>query len=207
MDSEFPSNKYKDRQSNPKVKKPQEKKVEQVVVSKVVRRKKPLSKKFTETFVGGDSKSVWEYVAFDVLVPAAKDTIAEAVSSGVERMIFGDSHRSRRGRGRGETYTSYNKISSGRGRDRPEISRRARTRHDFDEIILGTRAEATEVIDQLFEILAKYDTVTVADLYELVGITGNYTDDKWGWFDLRGAGVSRIANGYLLDLPKPEPLD
>jgi len=41
----------------------------------------------------------------------------------------------------------------------------------------------------------------------LVGLAATHTDNKWGWTDLSGAGVSRIRGGYLLDLPEPEPLD
>jgi hypothetical protein len=86
------------------------------------------------------------------------------------------------------------------------LSRRARANFDFDEIILPTRVEAEEVIDRMFDLVAKYEMVTVADLYDLVGIQGNYTDEKYGWEDVRGAGVTRVSNGYLLDIPRPEPL-
>ncbi len=58
-------------------------------------------------------------------------------------------------------------------------------------------------MDQLIE---KYETVSVADLYELLGVEASYTDEKWGWVDLRDAGIRRVRDGYLLDLPKPESL-
>ena len=87
------------------------------------------------------------------------------------------------------------------------MSRRGRANFDFDEIILDKRVEAEEVIDQMFLLLEKYDMVTVADLYDLVGIASNYTDEKWGWTDLRGAGASRVSGGYLLELPRPEPIN
>ena len=87
------------------------------------------------------------------------------------------------------------------------MSRRAKATHNFDEIILATRHEAEEVIDRLFDLISRYETATVADLYELVGEDRSYTDDKWGWTDIRGAGVQRVRNGYLLNLPRPEPLD
>lgn len=215
MDSEFPSNRKTEKPAPRN--KATEKKVEQVVQSEVVRRKKPLGKRFTEHFVGGDARSVWGYVAFDVLIPAAKDMFADAVSQGVERMIFGEARSTSRRTGArpGGSYVSYNRYSAGSrkiggppdDRSRHELSRRARASHDFDEIILGTRVEADEVIDRLFDLVSKYEAATVADLYDLVGISGSYTDDKWGWLDLRGAGVTRVRNGYLLDLPKPEPLD
>ena len=47
----------------------------------------------------------------------------------------------------------------------------------------------------------------MSDLYELLGIPGKYTDDNWGWTDIRGAQVRRIRNGYMLDIPDPEYLD
>lgn len=195
--------------------KTEDKKVERVVTSEVARRKKPLGKRFLETFIGGDAKSVAHYVLFDVLLPAAKDTAADAVSQGIERMLFGEVRSSSRRTGARPSgsggYTSYNRFGTapvpGRREDPRGISRQARARHDFDEIILATRVEAEEVIDRLFDLVNKYESATVADLYELVGLSGNYTDDKWGWSDIRGAGVTRVRNGYLLDLPRPEPLE
>lgn len=218
MPNEFPSNRHKDREvlNKPKAAPEEKKKIDPIVQSEVVRRKKPLGKRFVETFVGGDSKGVWEYVAFDVLIPAAKDTIADAVSQGVERMIFGDARSTSRRHGRRPSegpYISYNRYSSSRHKDprderpRPQMSRRARASHDFDEIILATRVEADEVLERMYDLVSKYESATVADLYDLVGVSGNYTDDKWGWVDLRGAGITRVRNGYLLDLPQPEPLD
>jgi hypothetical protein len=195
--------------------KTEDKKIERVVTTEVSRRKKPLGKRFLETFIGGDAKSVAHYVLFDVLLPAAKDTAADAVSQGIERMLFGEvrstSRRTGTRPGSGGGYTSYNRYAStaapARREDPRGISRQARARHDFDEIVLATRVEAEEVIDRMFDLVSQYESVTVRDLYELVGISASYTDDKWGWTDIRGAGVTRIRNGYLLDLPKPDPLD
>ena len=79
--------------------------------------------------------------------------------------------------------------------------------HKFDDIILATRHEAEEVVDRLFDLMSRYDQVTVSDLYDLVGISRPFTDEQFGWTDLRGAGVTRVRDGYLLDLPRPETLD
>jgi hypothetical protein len=193
------------------------KKVEKVIEGEVIRRKKPLSKKFSEIFIGGDSRSVGSYILYDVFIPAAKDTLADMMSQGVERMLFGEtrstSRRPYHRRNGGSGYVSYNQYSrqTPPWDDRREPSRgpnrKARATHDFDEIILPNRSDAEGVIDRLFELVSKYESATVADLYELVGITESYTDGKWGWTDIRGAGVTRVRNGYLLDLPRPEPLN
>jgi hypothetical protein len=195
-------------------KKAEPRKVEGPVVSGgAVRRRKSLRKQFSETFVAGDARTAIRYVIFDVLLPAAKDTIVEAASQGIEKLIFGDSRR------RGSTppmsgptgHISYNRYAMGAANrisgPARAMSRTARARHNFDEIVLTERAEAEEVIDRLFDLVSRYEQASVSDLYELVGLASSHTDHKWGWSDLHGAGVSRIRGGYLLDLPEPEPLD
>lgn len=86
------------------------------------------------------------------------------------------------------------------------MSRRGRARHDFDEIVLATRAEATDVLDALFELSSKWEEVSVADLYGLIGEEPNHVDETWGWRSLQGADVLKVRGGYLLDLPDPQPL-
>lgn len=191
------------------------KKIARVVEGEVVRRKTPISRRMSQNLIGGDAQSVWGYVFGEVLIPAARDMVADAVSGGVERMIFGEHSPGRsRGRSRGGSvgHVPYNRPSAITGRtirnDEPrrEISRRARSTHSFDEIILASRHEAEEVLDRLDDLCARYQNASVADFYELCGISGNYTDDKWGWTEMHGASVSRVRNGYLLNLPKPEQL-
>ena len=187
------------------------KKVEKVVSGKVIQRKKPLGKRFLETFFGKEN-SVWSYVLHEILLPAAKDTIADVVSQGVERAVYGEPRSSSRRTGSrpggGNGYVSYNRFSSGPRREEPSrvMSQRARATHDFREIILPTRPEALAVIDAMAELASKYDQVTVSDLYDLVGVTSTFADEKWGWRDIRGIGPTRVHGGYLLDLPEPEHL-
>lgn len=209
----YPSNSHKTKA--PVEDTPEPKKIEAVVTGDVVRRKKPLGKRLVETFIGGDANSVFNYVVMDVLVPAAKDTISDAFSQGIERMLFGDVRSPSRRANRGGTtgtngYVSYNRMSQPSTRPSrnglEEFRGSRRSSHDFDDIILATRVEAEEVIDRLFDLVSQYEQVTVADLLELVGQTGSYTDQKWGWTDIRGAGVTKIRGGYLLDIPKPEAL-
>lgn len=212
--NEFPPN---SRKVTKPVQAEEPKKVEKIVTGEVVQRKKSLGARFKETFVGGDARSVAGYVVLEVLVPAAKDMAADAVQQGLEKLLFGEirsaGRRPRTGTSTG--YTSYNRFSqpSVTPRDghrvdpREAISKRGRATFDFDEIVLQTRAEAEAVIDSLFQLVSQYEVASVSDLYNLVGITTTFTDNKWGWTDLRGAGATRISTGYLLDLPRPEPID
>lgn len=216
MVESFPSNSHH-KNPAPEVAQPEEReKVEKVTAGEVQQRKQPLGKRLTSTFFGGDAKSAVSYVVLEVLVPAAKDTIADAFSQGIERMIFGEARSTSRRTGINPRsgvggYTSYNRMSqhsNGPRRDEPRtMSRRARANHEFDEIILATRAEADLVIERLFDLIERYEVATVADLYNLVGISEQFTDGKWGWDDMRGARVKRVNSGYLLDLPQTKEVD
>lgn len=192
-----------------------EKKIEQVTVNEVTRRKKPLGKRFAETFGGGDAQGVWVYVVADVLLPAFKDMLADAVSQGTEKLIFGEARAPRprgssnRGTG-GATHVSYNRYSVKPGhRQDPQqtMTQRGRATHNFDEIILGSRAEADGVLENLFNLVNEYDVATVSDLYEMIGQTADFPDERWGWTDMRSSSVSRVKGGYLLDLPRPVYID
>lgn len=211
---QFPANSHKTDQ-------PAEKRVKQVTVGKVVTRKAPLGRRVASLLIGAEAKQSWMAVLQDVVVPAARDMAADALSQGFERLIYGEpKSRPRRGPIFGGFQNgpniSYNRYSSPVGRaagattrrdeSRP-MSRQSRASHNFDEIILATRAEADAVLEQLYEVLSKYDVATVADLYELVGVTGEYTDEKYGWTDLHGSDITRIREGYLLNLPKPDVID
>lgn len=213
---QFPSNSHNQRGRQPAPEAQKKAEIQRVVEGKVVRRKKSRAKRLKEVlFTGLTLTEVWEHMAFEVLVPAARDAMWDAFTGGAERMIYRDDPRSNRRRHRpgGLGHINYNRYSgSSRGRERerderPQMSRRGRANFDFDEIILDTRGEAEEVIDRLFDAVAKYEMVTVADLYEMVGVAGSYTDEKYGWTDIQGARPVRVRNGYLLDLPRPEPLE
>ena len=52
------------------------------------------------------------------------------------------------------------------------------------------------------ELIDQYGMVSVGDLYDLVGVTGQYTDNNYGWTDLRTASVVRTRDGYMIKLPR-----
>lgn len=184
-----------------------------VVSNEVTQRRKPLGRKLADTFAGDDARSVGGYILFEVVIPTLKSLISDAVSQGVERMLFGEaSTRSSKNR----RHTSYNQMYKGRSDGyrhddtRPggrPMSQRSRANHDFDEILIEDRGEAEEVLEQLIELIDRFDLATVADLYSLTGVSGSFQDDKWGWYELGTAQIKRVRGGWLLDLPRPQPID
>jgi len=214
----FPSNSHKSKIEGETEDPRDEPKNERVVRGKVTRRKKTLGSRFLEAFTGGDGKGVVEHILFDVLIPAAKELIVDAIREGTERMILGEVRSQRRSSyyrssSSGSSYTNYNRMSNSR-RDREEepprrrsMSERARREHDFEEVLFEERVDAEEVLDRLYLLIDKYDGVTVKDYYELAGQSFTPVDNKWGWTTLRGTRVRRTRDGsYFLELPEPEYL-
>lgn len=184
-----------------------------VIEGTVVKKEKSLGQKIAATFSGDDAKGLGEYLLLDVAIPAIKALIVEATEQGIQRLMFGDV-RPRSTGARTSSYTSYNRMSgnssssSMRRRDEPRtMSRSSRATFNFDDIILENLRDSEEVIENLRNILDEYGVVTVADLYDLVNITSEWTDVKWGWDNLSGLQARRIREGYLVDLPKPSYLE
>lgn len=208
-DMEFPSNSFKRlEESSSKEEIPERRRVEKVVTSEVITKKKSAWRRFVETFVNEDASGVRNYIFYDVVVPAIKNTISDVVVNGIEMILFGDRRaatRSDRGKGSYVSYTNYYKsdIMDRRGSQ----SNSFRDRINIGDNIVKSRAEAEDIRSILVELTDKYGAATVADLYDLLGKTGYYTDNKYGWTDLRNARIVRVREGYLIDLPTPAYLD
>jgi hypothetical protein len=193
---------HKDKDAPPKE---EREKIQPVVTGEVIQRKKGAWKRAKSAMFSEETHGVWQYVMMDVLVPAAKSMLLDAVSQGFERVLYGDTRlRSRADRPGG--YVPYNRVR----REPPRyatITTTARARHDFDEVILETRGEAEDVLVGLRDLINQFEVATVSDFYDLCGITGSYPDQKWGWTDLTSALVRPVRGGYLISLPRPRPID
>ena len=184
-----------------------QKKVEQIVSSGVTVKEKGLGEKLAETFLSEDVANVKTYILKDVIIPAIKDTIVDIVKNGIEMMFYGDTKVSRKGSSNG-TYVSYSSYYQPTSRSRSESSRSSsNTKSNTKDFIFESRGEAEKVLDTLTDIISEYQVASVADLCQLVGVTGEWTDNKWGWYDLTSASVKRIHGGYMLDLPKPTHIE
>ena len=197
------SNKYKEEKSaeteNKRVIKPV---TTDVIVEKKKKRGRVVSALFGEEEVG----SIKDYLLFDVVIPAIRNTIVDSVTNTVE-MIFGvDPRRSnRKGGPYAVSYSSYYK--SGNRNDRRDDVVDRDSGYDYRDITFRSRVAADEALYNLRELIEDYETASISDLYELVGITGDFQDHKWGWRDLDRARVIRVRNGYAIDLPRPRPIN
>lgn len=192
---EYKSNSHKSKQEATA----EDKKIEKVVKGVAKVKKKNGIDKIKDTFISEDASNIKSYVLMDVLIPAVKKAICDIVKNGVDMILYGESDRGRNRRP--SEYVSYDRRYSDR-RENRAVESRSRTGYSYDDIILETRGEAEDVLARMDELVDMYGMVSVADLYDLVGISGNYTDNKYGWTNIRNAEPVRVRDGYMLRFPK-----
>lgn len=201
----YEPNSHLSKERRAEAEKAKERKVEKVVKGTVKTRENK-SRKFMGNFISGDANSVWEAVLMDVLIPSLKKLVSEGINTASDLLIYGES----RGRNRSDSKVSYRRYYDDRYGDRRESdsrSRSTRNRFDYDELVYETRGEAETVLDKMQETLDRYQLVSVGDMYDFSGVSAPFTSHDYGWTSLRSAGVRRVRDGYVLDLPKFMPIN
>lgn len=166
----------------------------------------------------GSSEGVGQYLIFDVLLPAAKSTIQDLVTNGIEMLLFGDvSHRGRGSYGgkpvvRYGSYFKGSRDSYGRNasaRERREYTRVPSFHNRLDGISFETRGEAEEVLDHLVMLLDEYEEISIADFYDAAALSNlsQLSDNAWGWTTLNRARIMHTSAGFEIDFPRPIQLD
>lgn len=198
------SHKYKEEQKT--AKEQEQKRATKVVSGSVKTKKKGAAGKMADVFISEDVSNVKNYIFMDVLVPAIKKAISDIVRDGIDMILYGESGRSKRN-------SSSSKVSYAqyydRDRDRGSRARSSsgNIRFDFEDIIFETRRDAEDVREQMEELIDHYKQVSVADMYDMAGLTAPYTANKYGWLNIRTAEPVRVRDGYILKLPRPMPID
>lgn len=204
---DLPSNSHKAKDAaKPKITKPPMKKV----ASNITVRKPGIGSKILTLFGGATLAVVSEYVVNDILIPEAKNILSEIIRGGSDMMLFGEQQagsRSRLRSNQNSTFISYNRGSQSNRKPADNNRNLGRTIHNFNDIIFNTSGDAEEALNMLKDRIAEYGETTVADLYELAGVTGSFADNKYGWTDLNLARIQRDrSGGYIILFPKTVPL-
>lgn len=195
----YPSNSHKSKEMQK-----EQRNIQKVVTGEVKTKKKSEASKLVSTFISEDIGKVKEYILQDVLVPAIKKAISDIVTNGIDMILYGGSGRPGKSSipGTKVSYVNYSQSSM-----QPRVTAQ-RSMYTYDDIVYPNRGDAEAVLSQMDDIIAQYGTVRVADMFELSGITGNYTDNNYGWKDIRSARVERVRDGYIIKMPvRPMALD
>lgn len=195
------SHKSKEEQKSPPT---ERQKLDKIVNGTVKVKKKSELTKFAEIFLPEDISNIKNYILMDVLVPAIKNTIEDIITNGTRMLLRGEIGV-RKGSSTASSI-SYNRYYDQK-RYGDSNSVQTRSGYSYNEIILETRGEAEEILTRMDELIDTYGLVRVADLYDLVGVSGNYTDNKYGWTNIRNAKIVRVRDGYMIELPKALPIN
>lgn len=186
--------------------------LEKVVQGEVKRKKQPAGKRLRESLGLEETRTVGDYLVWDVLIPAAKEMVADLVKKGIDVFLYGGASP-RRSKSDGKSYVSYEGYYSnkrtGNSRDyKQERGRYYKKAFDFREFVFEDRRDAEMVLNELCETIDVYGFAKISDFYSLVGETErDFTDHGYGWDALGAASVERVRDGWVVDLPRPIPLN
>ncbi len=199
---EYPSNSNK-KQTQKEVTARKEPK--QIISGGVKTKKKNLSARMGDTFLGGNLEDVKDYIIWDVVVPSLKCALNDVITGSSQKLIFGDVRPKNVNRHNGRSsIINYNGMSSGGNKNisKANGNYNSKALGDIDGLVFDNRTDAEEVLSYLVTCIDEYGIVSVADLYAIVGMAAVHTDQKYGWTNLASANVDRVPDGYLLRLPK-----
>jgi hypothetical protein len=184
----------------------------QVVQGKVTVKKKPAAKRLRESLGLEETRTVGDYLVWDVLLPAAKEMVADLVKKGIDVFLYGGTSSAPSSRKNGRGHVSYEGYYSSKrnGDYKSERRVRAGSRYamDFREFVFEDRRDAEMVLSELCEIIDTYGFAKLSDFYSLVGESERtFTDHGYGWDALGSASVERTRDGWILDMPRPIPLN
>lgn len=181
--------------------------------------KRSLLNRLITGVVGPDGlPGIGAYVNDEIVKPAIKNIIVDAVTSGINMVMYGEKGGPNRG-GRPNNYsggrssgyrpnTNYgsNYRSSSADPVQPERLVTRASKHGVEEYVIADRYDAAHVLTTLTENADMYVSVSVADYYDLIGVPTQYTDNNHGWTldSISRASVIPVRGGYVIKFPPVE---
>lgn len=170
-----------------------------ITTGKVTVKKRSFKERFFSNLIEEDAGSLSDYIIDQLLIPTIKSTIVNIITGSAQK-IFGEGSAPAKNKPPG-TYINYNSMS------KPTAASSTSSKYSFDNLIFENRSDAEDVKDQIMALIeGQYKVATVADLYDLVGRPTQFTDNNYGWMDLKNITVTYKDGGYKINLPKPVPL-
>lgn len=190
----------------------EKKHLKKVVQAQPTKVKRSLIGRLVNGVMGPDGlPGIGAYVNDEIIKPAVKNIIYDAITSGLSRALNMDhkAYRPHQGGGHGPNRTQYNSRSNSSSRPAPHEERRSvrPARYGVDDYVIDDRHAASEVLVTLTEAADRYDSVSVADYYDLIGVPSQYTDNTYGWtIDSisQATIVPARGGGYIIKFPAVE---
>lgn len=157
--------------------------------------------KYALVFTGGVAVGVGvcgaNLISYALSDEDIREGIKNKISRKIDKTLYGDE----------SNHKKYSSVSY-----RSYYNKNYNTQNCFsfsaDDIIFESRNKAQGVLDDMEDIIDKYNYVTVADMRDLSGlINTTYRAAKYGWASLKKAEIRRVRDGYIIDLPAPVIID
>lgn len=178
--------------------------------------REPLAQRIIRALFENDLKTVATSVVNEVMVPKAKDILADMFISGIQKAIYGDDVSTNtsyysgyaKGPGRKASYDDYYKD----GYRAPMVAEE-KVKVRWDRIVFRDREKAVELVGNLKSDLQRYQQgVSILDMYDYVTeidkklesqIESEFPDNNWGWTNLDHVQIERVSGGWWVKFPKP----
>jgi hypothetical protein len=196
--------------SKPATPQPEPKHVPKAVVTGAVPVKRPATRRFLDYVFAESPKQIAQKVATQTVVPRLKLSAYEAFEGFIRGMFLGGVAKPLSGfqsptpfqPGSGINYAG---VTSGQtplqqaqqaNMARPNVG-------NYRDLTLPTMEKAEFLYANLIQVHNKYRVVTVADLWEMAGLTPEPSMNHYGWRTLENAQIATSAQGYVLRMPPP----
>jgi hypothetical protein len=167
--------------------------------------------KFKDNFIKQDIHVVKDKLVDNVLIPSIKRIISDTISNGIDMILYGEV-QNKNSWGFPNSSSGFSKISmipynSIFEKKKPMEQQSANEVYEYGRVTVASMEAAKDVIRQMREICDLYHNVRVADLYDLVKLVPNGTDNRYGWTDFSTATFRMLPDGrYLIVTPPVELL-
>ena len=156
------------------------------------------------------------YVNEEIIKPAIKNLIFDAITSAASRAMYGrnggpsrPSNGFRHGGQAPKPAINYANMSNN-SRPEPGVRKNVRSsRYGVEDYLIVDRHDASHVLTSLVEYADRYDRVSVADYYEAIGVPiTEYTDNNHGWTidSITHATIMPVQGGYIIKFPPVEAI-
>jgi len=195
-----------------------------------VRHRPTLTKIVKDSIMPSDVDNVGEYFVTQLLIPGIRDGFFDIIQGLFDywrTSVGGYSRGNRINVGGGNKIntqkTNYNKISTNGGYSKANANSPDRP-SSYDDLFLEDLdivvddntgrtkritgiSRAANCLEDCRDDIRQYGKCRVADLYQHLNMTPNYTDWNYGWVNLDNAGWVAGRGGARLVLPKALPID
>lgn len=207
---QYPSNTLKER--NKQTQKKEKPDLKCVVSGK----SKPVPQSlWSKVFVGikpASGQTMKSFIFDEIVTPLIQRAVVEGVTGAINYLVKGDAYADRKNNSSfGKSYINYNGISSGKSNANGSqyVYSGKNSGMEIENVWFESRVDAQRVLDEMQNVIANYDILTVNGFYDIIGRTNiiDPSNEKFGWSDLRNAYITASRGGWVIHLPHPMPID